>query len=199
MIDVVQLQRRLAARGHDVGTVDGVAGPRTWAALFAAGGATVSVAAAYGAAADEEWPQAGINVAPLRVAHFMGQTATETGGFSFFHELGDAAYLARYDGRFGNGPGEGAVFRGRGLTMLTFRANYAEMATSTGLPLLDQPALAEQPAASMKIACQFWITRRIGRLADADDIVAVTRAINGGLNGIDDRRRRTAIYKEMLQ
>jgi len=197
VIDIAQLQRRLAAHGYSL-SADGIAGPKTWTALFAVGGASASAAAAYGAAAAAGWTGAGIDVAPLRVAHFMGQTATETGGFRYSVELGDAAYFAHYDGRLGNGPGDGYAYRGRGLVMLTGRANYAEAGAAIGLSLVAQPDLAADPATAMRIACHFWVTRRIARLADADDVVSVTRAINGGLNGIDDRRRRTAIYKGLL-
>jgi putative chitinase len=88
-------------------------------------------------------------------------------------------------------PGDGWRFRGRGPTHLTGRANYADAARMTGLPLIDRPELAEEPAAGCVIAAWFWAdVKRCNPLADAGAVEAWRRAINGGLNGLEDVRRR---------
>jgi len=124
----------------------------------------------------------------LRQAHFIAQLAHESGGFVFAEEIASgAAYEGRAD--LGNTrPGDGRRFKGRGLIQLTGRANYTEYGKAIGRDLTAEPELvATDPALAVDAACWFWETRRINPLADADDVRAVTRRINGGLNGLADR------------
>jgi putative chitinase len=81
-------------------------------------------------------------------------------------------------------PGDGYRYRGRGLIQLTGRANYRR----TGPEYEVNPELVLVPAGSVKAAVDFWRTRGINPRADADDLVGVTRLVNGGTNGLDDRR-----------
>lgn len=124
----------------------------------------------------------------LRIAHFMGQVTHECAGFRTTEEFASgAAYEGRAD--LGNTQrGDGRRYKGRGLLQLTGRANYRQMGTALGLPLEAQPELAAEPVTSLRIACEYWQSREINAKADADDLPAVTRAVNGGLNGLDDRR-----------
>ena len=125
----------------------------------------------------------------LRQAHFIAQLGHESGAFVFAEELasGDA-----YEGRANLGntePGDGRRFKGRGLIQLTGRSNYAAYGKAIGRDLLANPTLvATDPVLAVDAACWFWATRTINPHADADDVEAVTRRINGGLNGLADRR-----------
>ena len=129
---------------------------------------------------------------PRRIAAFLAQIAHETGGFQFLRELGDTHYLARYEGRKSLGnltPGDGPKFRGRGYLQLTGRANYSEAAYNLDLPLTENPVLAEQPRHAARIAGWFWHSRGLNALADDLKFNSITKKINGGRNGIVQRRR----------
>jgi putative chitinase len=99
-----------------------------------------------------------------------------------------------YGGRMGNaaeGHGDGWRFRGRGLIQITGRDGYRQAARATGLPLEDRPEIAEQEAEAGEIAAWVWAEwKRCNALADAGDIEGWRRAINGGLIGLADVRRR---------
>ncbi|MBD1555279.1 glycoside hydrolase family 19 protein, partial [Pseudomonas typographi] len=94
--------------------------------------------------------------------------------------------------------GDGQMYRGRGLIQITGRSNY--LACSLALfrddRLLNQPQLLEQPIWAAMSAGWYWSTHRLNELADAGDFEAITRRINGGLNGQDDR---LALYDQSLK
>ena len=95
-----------------------------------------------------------------------------------------------YANRLGNGDaasGDGWKYRGRGLIQLTGRAHYAAAEEAIGLPLLDSPELLEEPAHAAAAAGWYWNFHDLNRYAG--DVEECTRIINGGRNGIDDRRR----------
>lgn len=134
----------------------------------------------------------------LRAAHFLAQTCVESFGFSTTEEADDGR---RYDGRrdLGNTqPGDGPRFKGRGLIQLTGRANYAEYSRLPQLDLIADPELAADPATSLVLACEYWTARRLNAFADWDDALAITCRINGGFNGLDERRRYLAGAKAAL-
>ena len=151
-------------------------------------------------AAPEILPSYGINTT-LREAHFWAQAAHETGGFKFLREIwGPTPAQQKYEGRKDLGnvePGDGRRFAGRGIFQLTGRANYAHYGKLLDLDLVADPELAADPVVSLRIACEYWKSRKINACADADDVVAVTRKINGGTNGIADRRVCLATAKKM--
>lgn len=129
---------------------------------------------------------------PRRIAAFLAQIAHETGGFAHLRELGDARYFARYEGRKALGntqPGDGLKFCGRGYIQITGRANYSAAADNLDLPLTENPALAEQPRHAARISAWFWHSRGLNALADDLKFNSITKKINGGLNGIEQRRR----------
>jgi putative chitinase len=99
---------------------------------------------------------------------------------------------AVYAGRLGNGDaasGDGWRYRGRGFLMITGRGNYRELGALTGLKLEDDPAQLGRPRPAAEAAARFWAARAINAAADADDLEAVTRLVNGpALAGLADRR-----------
>jgi putative chitinase len=123
----------------------------------------------------------------LRIAHFLGQTCEESAGYRTTEEFASGR---EYEGRkdLGNTQrGDGPRYKGRGLLQLTGRANYADYGKALGVDLVNNPTLAAQPALSLKIACEYWKRRNINADCDRDDAQAVTRQVNGGLNGLSDR------------
>lgn len=135
---------------------------------------------------------------PLRIAHFLGQTCHESAGFRTTEEFASGD---DYEGRADLGntmPGDGRRYKGRGLIQLTGRANYRDVGTRLGLPLEAEPARAAHPVLSLTIACEFWKANKLNPLCDADDLDRVTRRINGGTNGIDERRVFTSKAKNAI-
>jgi putative chitinase len=134
----------------------------------------------------------------LRIAHFLAQTCHESAGFRTTEEFASGgAYEGRAD--LGNTePGDGRRFKGRGLLQITGRANYREYGEALGVDLVADPARAADPALSLRIACEYWKRRKINAACDRDDVVRVTKLINGGLNGLDDRSALTAKVKAVL-
>ena len=131
----------------------------------------------------------------LALCHFMAQLAHESAGFQTTREFASGkAYEGRKD--LGNvHPGDGQRYRGRGLIQTTGRANYREARDDIRKIVPDAPDFEQQPQELEKFpwallsAVSYWTRRKIGELADRDDIRAVTRAVNGGTNGLDDRKR----------
>lgn len=107
-----------------------------------------------------------------------------------------------YANRMGNGneaSGDGWKYAGKGLIQLTGKANYTECGTSLGLDLISCPeAIITSPDACVETTCWFWNKHNLNLLADKDDIIAITKKINGGLNGIDDRKELLASAKSIL-
>jgi putative chitinase len=125
---------------------------------------------------------------PLRAAHFIAQVGHETASFLYMEEIADGS---RYEHRADLGntqPGDGKRFKGRGLIQLTGRANYAAYSHDCGVDYVGNPAaIVTDPFACVDVACWYWSKRKINQLADKDDVKAVTKAVNGGFNGLDDR------------
>ena len=126
-----------------------------------------------------------------RVAAFIAQVAHESGQFRWLREIwGPTAQQAGYEGRADLGntvKGDGSKYRGRGLIQITGRANYSTCGEALGLDLVNQPTLLEQPQHAAMSAAWFWSTKGLNTLADRGEFVKITRRINGGLNGLEDR------------
>jgi putative chitinase len=104
-----------------------------------------------------------------------------------------------YADRMGNGPeesGDGWKFHGRGLIQLTGRSLYEQFAKETGKELDECVDYCETPDGAVESACFFWEHHNLNALSDAGDIDKVTKVINGGTLGIEDR---TARYQHGLQ
>ena len=96
-----------------------------------------------------------------------------------------------YADRMGNGPeasGDGYKFRGRGAIQLTGKENYTKFANSIGKSLDETVAYTETLAGAIESACWFWNTNKLNDLADKKDIVGLTKRINGGTIGLEDRK-----------
>lgn len=131
----------------------------------------------------------------LRIAAFLAQIGHETQSLQYVKELGGPTYFSKYDGREDLGnlqKGDGARFPGRGLIQVTGRANYLEcsMALFGDDRLINKPELLEAPEHAAASAVWFWNKKGLNKLADASRITDMTRKINGGLNGLQDRLSR---------
>ncbi len=131
----------------------------------------------------------------LRIAHFLGQTCHESAGFRTTEEFASGENYEGRDDLGNNRPGDGVRYKGRGLLQLTGRANYRTFGTRLGVDLEGNPELAAEPVLSLAVACEFWKKKKLHAFCDADDIVELTRRINGGANGLADRRVLTAKAK----
>jgi putative chitinase len=129
----------------------------------------------------------------LRLAHFLAQLALESDHFQVTREYASGqAYEGRTD--LGNTqPGDGRRYRGRGLIQTTGRANYNEATTAIRKLYPDCPDFEQEPEKLEEFPWAllggtiYWSKRNINRHADNDDVRAVTKAINGGYNGLEGR------------
>lgn len=130
---------------------------------------------------------------PSRLAHFLAQIGHESGQLRYVEELASGeAYEGRLD--LGNTtPGDGVRYKGRGLLQITGHHNYALASLSMDLPLLETPELLTTPENASRSAGWFWYNKNLNSYADLDDLVKITKIVNGGLNGFDDR------YKLLLR
>lgn len=85
--------------------------------------------------------------------------------------------------------GDGFMFRGHGLVQITGRDCFRRMSSIVGVDLVANPELAVSEEWAVAVACAYWMSRNINPLADADSVSGVSRAINGGSNGLVERRR----------
>jgi putative chitinase len=155
---------------------------------------------------------------PLRMAHFLAQISHESDGGVITHESLYYTHAARiaavwpsrftvesaqayvmnekklasrvYNGRMGNIPGtdDGYNFRGRGLLQITGRDSYSRAGKALGYDLENDPDLAIAPGNALRIAA--WEFKSLGCLpyCDDDNILMVTKRVNGGTNGLSSRR-----------
>jgi putative chitinase len=157
---------------------------------------------------------------PQRQACFLAQVMHESGGFKFlsenlnysanalmrtwgsrFPDIDTAEKYANnpekiankvYAGRMGNiEEGDGWKYRGRGLIQLTGRENYANFGHNVGVDVLSNPDLLTTPEYATLSAGWYWNKRNLNELADKMDVEGITKKINGGLNGLEDRKART--------
>jgi putative chitinase len=165
---------------------------------------------------------------PLRAAHFLAQAAHECGGFTvfaenlnysakrltevfpkYFRDANPNAYARKpekianrvYANRMGNGDedsGDGYKYRGRGIFQLTGKANYKTIGDAIEVDLVDDPDAALSSDVAVQVALEYWSKRGLNALADKDDIVGITKKINGGTNGLEDRKDYLEKAKEAL-
>ena len=102
-------------------------------------------------------------------------------------------------GQMGNvKEGDGWRFRGRGIKQLTGRNNYTAFGKSVGMTAEEAAEYVATPKGALESACWFWATNKLEKWADADDNVGLTKKINGGTIGLEDRNKRYAAAKAIL-
>lgn len=164
---------------------------------------------------------------PLRIAHFMAQIDHESNlkpvcenlNYSkerllivfpkYFNATNVDQYAKKpekianriYANRMGNGDeksDDGWKYRGRGLIQLTGRNNYKALSDALKVDYLGNPDLLLNEADAIISALWFWTSKKLNQLADLDDIVKITKRINGGINGLEDRKKKLAGWKTQL-
>lgn len=137
---------------------------------------------------------------PDRMAAFLAQLAHESGSLKYVEELASGeAYEGRKD--LGNTErGDGRRFKGRGLIQITGRANYLECSKALfgDDRLIHHPEVLEEPENAARSAAWYWNRHGLNTLADQQAFRTITRKINGGLNGLDDRLTYWARAKTVL-
>ncbi len=135
----------------------------------------------------------------MRVCHFLAQIAHESGELRYTKELASGR---EYEGRKDLGnvkAGDGVRYKGRGLIQITGRANYAEISKATGIDFVGHPDWLELPWWATMSACWWWNNRGLNVLADKDALTNITKKINGGTNGLQDRLRYLGMAKKVIR
>jgi putative chitinase len=162
---------------------------------------------------------------PERISMFLAQIGHESGGLTKLHENlnyksarlvqifpkyfrdvdpddygGKPEAIANrvYANRMGNGDedsGDGYRFRGRGAVQLTGKSNYLACGKDLGVDLEENPDYLETPEGAIRSAAWFWNQHDLNDWADEKDVTTVTKKINGGTIGLDERRE---LFEEAL-
>ena len=107
-----------------------------------------------------------------------------------------------YANRMGNGPeesGDGYKFCGRGLIQLTGKQNYTKFAADLGISIDETVAYLETPNGAVSSAGWFWDNNNLNQYCDKNDFVTLTKRINGGTIGLEDRKHHFDIAMKFLQ
>jgi putative chitinase len=141
------------------------------------------------------------------LAQFMAQCGHETLNFTRLKETGGSLDFKKYDPKhapkkakaLGNTHvGDGARYAGKGFIMLTGRENYRKAGEALGIPLEQHPELLLKPEIAARVAIWYWKNRVQAKINDFRDTEAVTKYINPGMHGIDDRIEKFNAYKETM-
>jgi putative chitinase len=106
-----------------------------------------------------------------------------------------------YANRMGNGDeasGDGFRYCGRGLIQLTGKQNYTKFADSIDTPVEEIPEFLQTFEGAIQSACWFWETNNLNQYADNNDILTMTKRINGGTIGLEDRMKHYAHALEVF-
>lgn len=154
---------------------------------------------------------------PQEYCHFLAQACHETDHFKTLREYASGrAYEGRVD--LGNTrPGDGPRYKGRGIFQTTGRANYLQLGIKKGHRdlFINNPELLEQPEYAVWSACEYWQTRGLNDAAnhadtdvlkkkyrkniiDVSPVEYISLTINGGYNGMDERKKFYAIAQQVL-
>lgn len=124
-----------------------------------------------------------------REAAFLAQICHESGSLKYVLEIASGK---DYEGRADLGnthAGDGPKYKGRGLLQITGRANYEACGFALGKNLIADPQYLETPMGASRSAAWFWEKSGLNELADQGSFGTITKKINGGYNGLDDRIR----------
>lgn len=94
-------------------------------------------------------------------------------------------------------PGDGFKYIGRGYKQVTGLSNYTQLSKDTGIDYVNNPQWLLREADAMLSACWFWQKNKCNNWADKDDVVGLTRVINGGRIGLAERQKLTNDYKKV--
>lgn len=154
---------------------------------------------------------------PREYAHFLAQACHETDHFKTLREYASGkAYEGRAD--LGNKqPGDGVKYKGRGIFQTTGRSNYLQLGLVKGRRdlFINDPELLERPEYAVWSACEYWRTRGLNdaanhadtdvlkkkyknKILDVSPVEFIGITINGGYNGMDDRKKYYSIAKTAL-
>jgi putative chitinase len=154
---------------------------------------------------------------PQEFAHFLAQACHESDHFKTTKEYASGkAYEGRED--LGNkNPGDGVKYKGRGIFQTTGRSNYLQLGIKKGLRdlFINTPELLEQPEYAVWSACEYWKTKGLNDPANHPDTDKLTKkyrkeiimvspveyisiTVNGGYNGMDERKKFYVIAKTVL-
>ncbi len=162
---------------------------------------------------------------PIELAAFLAQTAHESHNFKSMVEYGGRSYFKKYEPVFrkdkktgkliidpktgkpkhfnpkadelGNDfRGDGIRYKGRGYIQITGRDNYKRVGQRIGVDLVNNPELAEKPEIAAKVAIMYWKLRTRPEVNDFNDVRAVTKTINSGLKGLEDRKELFQDFKK---
>jgi putative chitinase len=166
---------------------------------------------------------------PLRIQHFLAQIYTESGGLTvfkenlnysntglrrvfgkYFTELQALQYQRQpekianrvYANRLGNGPessGDGWKYRGKGAIQITGKANYQSLSNDLGIDFVTNPQLLETIPYSIISAGWYWDKAKLNVIADKDDVMAVSKKVNGGTNGLQERIKWLEHFKKVIK
>lgn len=137
------------------------------------------------------------------LAQFMAQCAHETNDWNSLVEYGGSLDFRKYDPKFapkkakilGNTKiGDGARYKGRGYIQITGRYNYTKASKALGIDLVNKPELAQHPDTAAEIALLFWKNRVRPNVDDFQNTTQVTKKINAGLRGLEDRHENYQDY-----
>ena len=189
---IQRLQRNLGL------SADGVLGPATYQTLFSKFCANVERCSELALAANAHFKRYGIEENASRFMHFMAQVLHESGHFRYMEEIASgSAYEGRKD--LGNVcKGDGCRYKGRGPIQLTGRHNYKLYGQALGFDFEKHPEIVAVPSVGLLVACKFWSDHGLNTLADQNKIELITKKINGGLNGFEDRKMLFEKMRKLL-
>lgn len=142
---------------------------------------------------------------PLRMAHYLAQVFHESGNLRYVEEIASgAAYDTGPKAKaLGNTPekdGDGQLYKGRGFIQLTGKANYTAFGKSEwcSVDVVKFPKKVAEYPLNQLASMWFWESRKLNTLADRDDVVAITKKVNGGTTGLANRQFLLRRFKKEL-
>jgi putative chitinase len=153
---------------------------------------------------NEAFEEFGINTSQYQAA-FIAQIAHESGGFRYVKEIAsgkayDTGNKAKVLGNTPEADGDGQRYKGRGLIQITGKNNYraCSLVLFNDERLLATPELLETPQYAVYSAAWFWSTNRLNKYVDKNDFTGLTRRINGGTNGLSERKHYWEKAKQVI-